>query len=105
MEIIKTNLHPRVLKNQLFIEAVDFIIEKADRKSMIVVGRTNREMVKSAEERTGYRAPHAKSHLSKHAQSKNKRYKRFEEKKHHEHSGHKSRREHFGDRDYDGYEK
>jgi hypothetical protein len=84
---------------------VDFVIEKADRKAMIVVGRTNREMVKSAEERTGYRQPHTKSHLSKHAQSKNKRYKRFEEKKHHGQSGHKGHREHSGHRDYDGYEK
>ena len=69
---------------------VDFIIEKADRKTMTVVGRTNREMVKSAETRTGYHAPRSKSHISNHAKAKNKRYKRFEEKKHHEHSGHKS---------------
>ena len=87
---------------------IDFVIEKADRKSMIVVGRTNREMVKEAENRTGYRAPQAKSHLSKHAQSKNKRYKRFEEKKHHSQSSHKN---HHGHRNrYDspddyGYEK
>ena len=72
---------------------VDFIIEKADRKTMTVVGRTNREMVKSAETRTGYHAPRAKSHISNHAKAKNKRYKRFEEKKHHEHSGHRSNRD------------
>ena len=72
---------------------VDFIIEKADRKTMTVVGRTNREMVKSAETRTGYHAPRSKSHISNHAKAKNKRYKRFEEKKHHEHSGHRSNRD------------
>ena len=69
---------------------IDFVIEKADRKTMTVVGRTNREMVKTAEERTGY---HARSHISNYAKSKNKRYKRFEEKKHHEHSG---RKQHYG---------
>lgn len=32
MEIIESKLHPKVLKNQLFIRAVDFVIEKYDLK-------------------------------------------------------------------------
>lgn len=68
---------------------IDFVIEKADRKTMIVVGRTNREMVKSAETRTGYHPPHSKVHVNNHVKNKGKRYKRFEEKKRHEHSGHR----------------
>lgn len=32
---------------------IDFIIEKADRKTMIVVGKTNKELVRTAESRSG----------------------------------------------------
>lgn len=41
---------------------IDFIIEKADRKTMIVVGRTNKEIIKSAEDRKNYHNKNLHSH-------------------------------------------
>ena len=64
---------------------VDFIIEKADRKTMNIVGRTNKELVKAAEERNGeqnYRRQTVSSGLN-HKQAKQKRYKRYEQNKVH----------------------
>lgn len=67
---------------------IDFIIDKADRKTMIVVGRTNKELVRGAESREqGARQYHTREqkngpgYIHKHA--KDKRVKRFEAKKNH----------------------
>ncbi len=67
---------------------VDFVIEKADRKTMIIVGRTNKELIKSAEERSGG-SPRYNNVVKagvNHKKAKQKRYKRYEQnKKHHQH--------------------
>lgn len=67
---------------------IDFIIEKADRKTMTIVGKTNKELVHSAEARENFgRQFHQRSHQTSpgyiHKNAKNKRVKRFEAKKHH----------------------
>ena len=68
---------------------IDFIIEKADRKTMVVVGKTNKELVKAAEERSGGLPRYNKNTISvgiNHKKAKQKRYKRYEQnKKHHQH--------------------
>lgn len=68
---------------------IDFIIEKADRKTMVVVGKTNKELVKAAEERSGGLPRYNKNTVSagiNHKKAKQKRYKRYEQnKKHHQH--------------------
>ena len=67
---------------------INFIIEKADRKSMIVVGKTNKEMIKKAEQNaTDYRQYH--THLDtlvnarQHNQNKHNRQKRIQNNKSH----------------------
>ena len=64
---------------------IDFIIEKADRKTMIVVGKTNKTLVKNAEERTSAQRRHNES-TNGYIKNKGKvhRMKRFEEKKKHD---------------------
>ena len=67
---------------------IDFIVEKADRKTMTIVGRTNKELVHSAEARENagrqyYQRSHQASPGYIHKNAKNKRVKRFETKKHH----------------------
>ena len=66
---------------------IDFIIEKADRKSMIIVGKTNRELVHSAEQRsTDYRRVHhhdTLAHAKQHKTDKNNRQRRIQNNKAH----------------------
>lgn len=53
---------------------INFIIDRADRKSMVVVGKTNRELVRSAEMKSADYRHYGKNHSSgKH--SKDRRYK------------------------------
>ena len=62
---------------------LEFIIEKADRKTMIVVGRTNKELVKNAELKAkDYRNfnKHHSQPAIEHIEEKNNRDKRFKEK-------------------------
>ena len=67
---------------------IDFIIEKADRKTMTVVGKTNKTLIKNAENRENF----GKQYNSKYYHSsagyinnkiKEKRFQRIEEKKKH----------------------
>ena len=65
---------------------IEFIIEKADRKKMIVVGKTNKEMVRNAEQKLyGGRQRYNKSQLanfgSMHQRQKDDREKRIENNK------------------------
>ena len=66
---------------------IDFIIDKADRKTMTVVGRTNKTLVKNAEMREGGRRSHSNYYHSQagyvNKKRKEKRVKRFQEKKKH----------------------
>lgn len=67
---------------------IDFIIEKADRKTMIVVGKTNRELIKSAEAKTGYHQKQQYAYtrpINPHSKEKNNRNKRIQSKKGHKH--------------------
>ena len=62
---------------------LEFIIEKADRKTMTVVGRTNKELVKNAELKAkDYRNfnKHHSQPAIEHIEEKNNRDKRFKEK-------------------------
>ena len=66
---------------------LDFVIDRADRKTMTIVGRTNKELIKAAEERSGgvprYSKPSVHAGVN-HKKAKQKRYKRYEQnKKHH----------------------
>ncbi|MBR2908904.1 MAG: RNB domain-containing ribonuclease [Clostridia bacterium] len=71
---------------------IDFIIEQADRKAMRVIGKTNKELVMSAEARANYATRrYTPSYLRKeadtHIKEKYDRTKRWEEnKKHKKHS-------------------
>jgi len=65
---------------------IDFIIEKADRRTMRVIGRTNRELVRNAETQSkrDFRQPDRFSYqIQKHSRQKNSRAKRFETKREH----------------------
>jgi len=65
---------------------IDFIIEKADRKTMRVIGRTNKELVRSAEKNENKDYRHHNKHISaghNHSKQKSNRAKRFEEKRNH----------------------
>lgn len=68
---------------------IDFIIEKADRKTMQIVGRTNKGLIKAAEERSGAIPQYNRRVIQtgiNNKKAKNKRYKRYEQnKKHHHH--------------------
>lgn len=65
---------------------IDFVIERADRKSMIVVGRTNKQLIKDAEiKSTDYRGyhNHPSSQSKMHDRNKNNRRARIESKNTH----------------------
>lgn len=79
---------------------IEFIIDRADRKTMIVVGRTNKEMANYADSYPKGHHSHGeqrKSSINK--KTKNKRYKQYRQKKE---SG--RRHKYYQDDDY-GYEK
>ena len=70
---------------------IDFIIDQADRKAMRVVGKTNKELIMSAEARANYaRQRYTPSYLRKvtddHIKHKQNRAKRWEENKNHKKS-------------------
>lgn len=60
---------------------LDFIIEKADRKTMLIVGRTNKELIKSAETKYNAQGNHGYRPREHHANVKNNHKKRYETKK------------------------
>ncbi len=70
---------------------VDFVIDKASRQTMTVVGKTNKTLVKQAESRRnnyGHHRPNSNYSNSK-VQKRENRSKRIQDKKsHHNHAGH-----------------
>ncbi len=78
---------------------IDFIVERADRKTMTVVGKTNKALVKNAEIRaSGSQNAHYYHSANGYVNNKrkSKRYKRIKEN-----SKHNSRNEHLEDAEYD----
>ena len=67
---------------------LDFVIEKADRKTMNIIGRTNRELVNAPIARENAWKQRHYSGQSGFIKSKEKRVKRFENKKSHSHHDH-----------------
>ena len=60
---------------------IEFIIEKADRKTMIVVGKINKELMRSAESKSvDYRHHHSKQPSMYHNMAKQNRNKRIQDK-------------------------
>ena len=66
-------------------KSVDFIIESADRKMMRVVGKTNKELVKDAEQREARWSPKNSVNYGAHNKQKDKRRNRVNQKKKHHH--------------------
>ena len=65
---------------------MDFIIEKADRKTMTILGRTNKELIKSADvKRSAYNHYGYRPH-EYHTNEKQSHKKRYETKKDHNNS-------------------
>lgn len=75
---------------------IDFIIEKADRKTMVIVGRTNRELISAARTRENEAKhaswEHGKTQYADRDKHKQKRHDRIEQNKAH----HKVNDEDFG---------
>ena len=69
---------------------VDFIVERADRKTMRVIGKTNKVLIKNAEakDKTNYTPNRHLTVGQRHTQDKNNRAKRIESKKSHHGNNH-----------------